>query len=85
MLHLSQVDRRITARAVGELHREAEDGKFASNVTQAGHHVALARHRDHGAGPALPDDPPRQLAARRHEDRHFVAPRDLQHTVECLL
>jgi len=85
LLHLSQVDSGVAARTVGELHRQTEDGKLSRNVTQTGHHVTLARHRDHGAGPALPDDPPGQLAARRHEDRHFVAPGDLQHAVERLL
>jgi len=85
LLHLSQVDRRVAARTVGQLHRQAQNGQLAGDVAQPRHHVALAGDRDDRAGTALPDDAPGQLTARRHEDRHFVAPRDLQHTVERLL
>jgi len=83
-LHLSEIDSRVTAGPVGELHRETEDGQLPRNVAQAGHHVALARHRDHGPRTTLPDDAARQLAARRDEDRNLISPRDLEHAVERL-
>jgi len=83
-LHLSEIDSRVTARPVGKLHRETEDGQLPRNVAQAGHHVALARYRDHGTRTTLPDDSARELAARRDEDRNLVSPRDLEHAVERL-
>jgi len=84
LLHLSQIDRRIAARSVGQLHRQAEHWELAGDVAQPGHHVALAGHGHDGPGSTLPDDAARELAAGRDEDRHLVAPRDLEHAVERL-
>src|SRR6266513_1765780 len=84
-LHLLEVDRGVTAGTVGELHRQAEDRKFAGHVAQTGHHVTLAGHGDDRARPPLTNHAPGELSPRRHEDRHLIAPRDLENPVERLL
>jgi hypothetical protein len=85
LFHLIEVNRRVAARPVGELHGETENWELSRDVAQAGHHVPLAGDGNDGAGPALANDAARELPPRRDEDRYVVTPRDLEDAVERLL
>src|SRR5688572_12624702 len=82
LLHLADVDRRVLARAIGQLHGEPEDRYSAGDIVEPADHVALAGDRDDGLRAALADHAPGELAARCNEGGHVVAPGDIEDAVE---